>query len=443
MPSRFDTTGEYSGLSEEAVFALSRLSARALEGRALAGVDELALDDCADPLEALAWPASDSMERLQLWLGADHAVAVRKARRLRSVLEACATVVICADPAQTRPMLGALQRFAYYLATAVEGRPRTAPAVVRDASSDVLASLQRRILALSNGQSMGLALVHCGAVDQADAMRGLHAGDAVVRTILGTLRQQVLRPSDTVEPISRDEFACLLHPMPSEGVAILAAQKVLRVLDTPMEVDDFAVAPEPHIGLALWPEHGKDAGQLLQHAKAALRIARSGHERIALYHADAPGTEFDESRYAARLRHAIQNNGLALFFQPQADFRSGEIVGAEALLRWNDEQLGPVAPNVAVAVAESAGMMNDLTMWVISSAIQQCALFRKLRADFTMSVNISPSNLHEADLPAYVERALRTWDVSARGIIFEVTAAKPFDRRANGWRASFLMRPGF
>ncbi|MFN2646562.1 MAG: putative bifunctional diguanylate cyclase/phosphodiesterase [Burkholderiales bacterium] len=419
--NRIDTTGQYTGLGEKATFALSRLSARALEGRALAGVDELHLEDCTNALEALAWPAPDSLQKVALWLGSDYSTARRRAQRLREVLEACATVAICADPAQTGAFVGALQRFAYHLAEMVEGRSGAEPPR-SDSREGLVQHLQRRIGSAVDGKGFGVALVHCAAVDQIDALRGLRAGDIVVQTITNMLRHQVLRPSDTVEPTSRDEFACLFHPMPSEGVAILAAQKILRVLESPIEFGEFAVAPEPHIGLALWPEHGKDAEQLLQHAKAALRIARSGHERIALYRADSLGTDFDESRYAARLRHAIANNsGLTLFYQPQADFRTGRVIGAEALLRWNDEELGPVAPNVAVAVAESTGMMNDLTLWVINSAIQQCASFRKVQSDFTVSVNISPSNLHEADLPAYVERALRTWNVSSRGLVFEVT----------------------
>jgi EAL domain-containing protein (putative c-di-GMP-specific phosphodiesterase class I) len=110
-----------------------------------------------------------------------------------------------------------------------------------------------------------------------------------------------------------------------------------------------------------------------------------------------------------------------MHYQPQVDFRNRRIVGAEALLRWNDDELGAVPPNVAVSVAESAGLINDLTLWVIGAAIQQCAAFRSLQPDFTVSVNISPSNLHEADLPHYVHRSLRTWDVSGKGVIFELT----------------------
>jgi predicted signal transduction protein with EAL and GGDEF domain len=420
MAKRVDTTGKLIGLNQSATLVLARLSARALQGRALLGVNEIDLAECGEALEALARPGADTMGRLELWLTDDYARARRLARRLSAVLEACGTLAVCGDPAQTAAVMRALQKLAYNLGAVVETRAARAEDASPNESRRLLEALQRRLQGLPAGEGFGLVLLHCAVIDQVDALRGLPSGDSVVNAIARNLRGNVLRASDAVEIAARDEFACLLHPMPSEGVAILAAQKMLRVLDAPLELDGFAAAAEPKIGIALFPEHGLDAAQLLQHAKAALRTARSGHDRIALFRADAAAA-FDESRYAMRLRHAIQNNGLRLFYQPQAEFRTGRIIGAEALLRWDDEQLGAVAPSVAVEVAESTGMINDLTCWAINGAIQQCAAFRGVEPHFTVSVNISPSNLHEADLPAHVGRALRTWDVPSKSLVLEIT----------------------
>ena len=115
MASRIDATGELLGLDETASLTLARLCARALEGGSLAGIDELERDECADALEALGWPSADSLERLAMWLGADHAPAAGRARRLRGVLEAAGTLAVCADPAQTAPVMGALQRLSLSL----------------------------------------------------------------------------------------------------------------------------------------------------------------------------------------------------------------------------------------------------------------------------------------------------------------------------------------
>ena len=272
------------------------------------------------------------------------------------------------------------------------------------------------------GDSVGLLLVHTAAVDRIDALHGFHAGDRMSNNVAQVLRSKALRKKDVVEPLSRDEFACILRPTPSEGIAMLAANRVLSLLTAPMDFSGMAVTPDAAVGIAMFPEQADDAGQLLQRAKHALHEARGMRDRICLYR-PAPGdhSAIDQLEYENRLRTAIDQNALALYFQPQLDLSTGRMHGAEALLRWNDDVLGSVPPHVAVRAAESAGLMDHLTMWVITSAIQACHEFQKIEPEFTVSINISPSNLREADLPFYVDRALRTWNVSGSSIVIEIT----------------------
>lgn len=287
---------------------------------------------------------------------------------------------------------------------------------VVDRLQDSLTEAQR------GGEPIGLLLVHAGAIDRIDALHGFHAGDAMSNTIAHLLRSKALRKRDLVEPIGRDEFACVLRPAPSEGIAMLAANRVMGLLATPMEFSGIAVTPDAAIGIAMFPDQAEDAGQLLQRAKSAVHEARGRRERIWLYQ-PAPGdtTKFDQLQYENRLREAIDQNALALYFQPQLDIRTGRMGGAEALLRWRDAVLGDVPPHLAVRAAESAGLIDQLTMWVITSAIQACREFQQVEHDFTVSINISPSNLREADLPYYVDRALRTWNVRGQSIVIEIT----------------------
>jgi len=272
------------------------------------------------------------------------------------------------------------------------------------------------------GDSIGLLLVHAAAVDRIDALHGFHAGDRMSNSVAQLLRAKALRKRDVVEPLSRDEFACVLRPAPSEGIAMLAANRVMTMLSAPMDFSGMAVTPDAAVGIAMFPEQADDAGQLLQRAKHALHEARGHRDRIWLYR-PAPGdtATIDQLQYENRLRTAIDQNTLTLAFQPQLDIRTGAVGGAEALLRWNDEVLGQVPPHLAVRAAEAAGLMDQLTMWVITSAIQSCHEFQKIQPDFTVSINISPSNLREADLPYYVDRALRTWNVKGTSIVIEIT----------------------
>ena len=272
------------------------------------------------------------------------------------------------------------------------------------------------------GEAVGLLLVHAAAIDRIDALHGFHAGDRMSANIAAVLRTQALRKRDLVEPLSRDEFACLLRPASSEGIAMLAANRVMTLLAPPMQFGGNSVAPDAAVGIALFPHQAHNAGELLQRAKHALHSARGHRDRVWMY-TESPETAnaIDQLEYENRLRVAIEQNGLTLYFQPQLDIRTGRLIGAEALLRWTDDALGFVPPNIAVQAAESAGLIDHLTMWVITSAIQSCVEFQKIDPDFHISINISPSNLREVDLPFFVDRALRTWNVRGSSIVIEIT----------------------
>ena len=301
--------------------------------------------------------------------------------------------------------------------------PETAMAQKHEDVNPVVERLQSSLdEARRTGESIGLLLVHAAAVDRIDALHGFDAGDRMSSNVALLLRSKALRRRDLLDPLSRDEFACVLRPAPSEGIAMLAANRVMTLLAPPMHLSGKSVTPDAAVGIAMFPEHSADASGLLQRAKHALHIARTHRDRISLY-TPPPGdiSGIDQLEYENRLRAAIEQNNLAMHFQPQLDIRTGRVNGAEALLRWHDEALGAVPANLAIKTAEAAGLMDQLTMWVITSAIQSCHEFQTIEPDFTVSINISPSNLRETDLPFYVDRALRTWNVKGSSIIIEIT----------------------
>jgi diguanylate cyclase len=293
----------------------------------------------------------------------------------------------------------------------------------QDVLNPVVQRLQQSLTeAQVNGESVGLLLVHAAAIDRIDASHGFHVGDRMSSNIARMLRTQALRKRDLMEPVSRDEFACVLRPASSEGIAMLAANRVLALLATPMEFGGRVVAPDAAVGIAMYPQQARDASALLQHAKHALQIARGHRDHIWLYsESGEAGAGTDQIEYENRLRAALEQNALALWFQPQLDIRARRVIGAEALLRWQDEVLGFVPPSIIVHTAESAGLIDHLTMWVITSAIQHGVRFREIAPEFHTAINISPSNLREVDLPFYVDRALRTWNVPGNSIVIEIT----------------------
>ena len=271
------------------------------------------------------------------------------------------------------------------------------------------------------GDAIAVLLVHCKGIERVDALQGYHAGDRLASAIEERLRRQALRERDVVEAVSRNEFACVLRPSPSEGVALLAAHRIHRLLEAALPVGAGAAASEASIGIALFPDHAGDADALLQKAKLAQQAALEQRDRIAVYAPVEKAARGAGDEHEARLRLALQGNRLSLAFQPQRELRTGRLCGAEALLRWRDDVLGEVPAYRAIAAAEAAGLVDEVAFWGITAAVQQCAEFMRLDPAFTVSVNISPSTLREPDLPAFIDRALRTWRVPGANFIVEIT----------------------
>ncbi len=315
-----------------------------------------------------------------------------------------------------------------------EGTGNSAPPVsVHDSLLEQFSGRLQSILteASAKGENVALMMVHAAAIDRTDAREGYRAGSSLSERIAAILRTKVLRKRDEIEIPARDEFICTLPGVPSPEIAMLAAQRVMAFLGAaPLELRQATEFADAAVGIAMFPEHAQDAHALLQRAKHALLTARGRSDRICIYENPEDGSENDHSKYVARMVDAIEHNSLALHYQPQICLRTGKLVGAEALLRWTDETLGPVAPHEAVQAAESSGLIDRLSQWIITSAVQQCAQFREIDPNFKVSINLSPSNLHEPDLPLYIDRALRTWGVDSSNVSIEITESAMITNQA-------------
>src|SRR5215203_6004162 len=140
----------------------------------------------------------------------------------------------------------------------------------RDGFLNPLVASVQNMLSAANaaGENVALLLVHSAAIDRVDAQLGFNAGDRLSRKLAAVMQSRVLRDSDAIEALSRDEFVCVLRPVPSEGVAMLAAQRVMTLLGTaPVEFSGESQLADIAVGIAMFPHHGSDADSLLQHAK--------------------------------------------------------------------------------------------------------------------------------------------------------------------------------
>ena len=449
------------GLGDEAIAALNALGA-ALRERApesvMATVGESALAAAASPffLPLLPTAMSESQRALvdTLSLGAlEPASLIRllgdwaqslspeetleRARRdclpLQDLLRAGALRLFAQEPARCEAALAAAERLcagqlALLAAAAARGTADRGDGASGQAAltSQLDAFIGAR---LADGQQLALLYVDCGVIERIDSVWGFLVGDAVRERLGARLKSEVLREQDLLGDPGRDGFACVLTTLQSAGVALLAAEKILRTLDAPLWVDVNEIFARPAVGIALYPEHADNAVALLQRARAAANAARDRPERFALYSAEQERDEAELLLYENRLRAAISQDALDIVFQPQLDLRSNLLVGAESQLRWRDAKLGAVPVEKAIAVAESAGLVNEVTLWLVNGALRNCRHFRDSAGlDLRVGVKLSAKSLRQSDLPDFVSSALKTWNLRPSRLVLEITETEVLAR---------------
>ena len=395
-----------AGMSEPQRALVGALARAALAGEAL-------------PRLLLAWAGT-------LNPGEPSERALRDCRPLQELLRAGALRVYAGEAALREAALAAAERLgAVQLALIAEAAARGAHGRTAAASglADFMAQADACVAArLADGRQMALLFVDCGVIGRIDGVWGYVVGDGVRERLAARLRTEVLRAQDFLGHPGRDEFACVLASLQSSGVATLAAEKLLRALDQPLWVDVDELYARPALGIAVYPEHGASAVELLQRARVAARAARERPERFALYSADQERSEVELLLYENRLRAAIAQDALDIVFQAQRDARTGRVVGAESQLRWRDASLGAVPVEKAIAAAESAGLVNEVTLWLVNGALRNCRQFRDAAGlDLRVGVTLSAKSLRQADLPDFVLSALKTWNLRPSRLTLEIT----------------------
>ena len=272
-----------------------------------------------------------------------------------------------------------------------------------------------------DGGNLAVLLVECGVISRIDAVWGYQVGDAVRGRVTALLRTDVLRPGDLVGEMGRDDFACVLSTVEDPAVALLAAKKSLRALNTPFWIGEEEIFASPAIGIAMYPAHADQAESLLQRSKNACVLARDLTGRIADYAEDRDNPAASKLLYENRLRTVVAEDALELIFQPQYDLRLGQVMGAESLLRWRDPTLGMIAAEHAFAAAEAAGMVTDLVSSILNRALRIVSEFRySAGLDLRIAVKLPARALLNTELPDIVQRALGTWSRRSGSLILEI-----------------------
>jgi diguanylate cyclase (GGDEF)-like protein len=247
---------------------------------------------------------------------------------------------------------------------------------------------------------------------------GHHQGDRLLQEVATRLRGAV-RASDTVARLGGDEFGVLLHGTAHAG-AEAVAEGLLARLREPFVVDSTTLQVGGSIGLAWCPDHGTDVETLIQRADIAMYAAKATGGYAVFEH----GKDNHSRRrlaLAAALPAAIERGELVLAYQPKADLRTGRIVGAEALARWEHPELGAVDPGEFVPIAEQTGLIITLTTAVLQAALERVATWRALGHELTVAVNLSARSFLDERLAEEIPALLAVHDLPPDCLELEIT----------------------
>ena len=247
---------------------------------------------------------------------------------------------------------------------------------------------------------------------------GHPAGDQLLSE-LGPRLTDAIRGSDLIVRLGGDEFAMLLLNADVDEAAAVA-QRVVEVLEVPFRLQAMSAAISASIGVALAPQDSNDATGLLWCADVAMYRGKLGRSHVVFYDPEIDGGE-SQLNLADDLLEAVTEGHFVLHYQPQLDLQSGGLIGFEALIRWPHPTLGLIPPVKFLPLAEEANLMDALTEWVLDSALAQCALWHAAGSSWSVSVNISPSNLLGPDLYRVVSDRLARHNVPPSALVLEIT----------------------
>jgi predicted signal transduction protein with EAL and GGDEF domain len=230
-----------------------------------------------------------------------------------------------------------------------------------------------------------------------------------------------LRAVDTVARLSGDQFVVLLPDVGTVSNAIAVAAKLRDALQTPFRVSGVELDVEANVGVVTSGEHGLDPGTLLQHADIAMYVARVQNVGVFAYTPDVDKHSPEGLLLLGELPRAIRNAELVLHYQPKVATSTGDLVGAEALVRWQHPERGMILPDDFIPLAEHTGLIGSLTRYVLAAALTQVRSWADAGRPLTVSVNLSARNLIDESLPALVADLLRAHGVPAERLVLEVT----------------------
>ena len=262
---------------------------------------------------------------------------------------------------------------------------------------------------------------------------GHHTGDLLLREIAARLKR-FARPEDRVAHLGGGEYVMLVGADPSGEDLGVFAERLQTSIGEPCRMNGHEATVSSSIGIALYPEHGP-VSEIIANAQAAMRSAKSGGGgNHAFFEQRMMTGARDQLDLLRDLRRALADGQLHLVYQPKIHAPSGEITGAEALMRWEHPQRGMVGPDLFIPIAERFGLIGAIGSWLIDEACRQAGEWRDEGLQMRVAINLSAHQLRHFDLVDRIDMALRRHEIRPQLLTCEITESVAMEDASNAIR---------
>jgi diguanylate cyclase (GGDEF)-like protein/PAS domain S-box-containing protein len=283
--------------------------------------------------------------------------------------------------------------------------------------------LQHAMVRAARGsEELALLFIDLDRFKNVNDTLGHHVGDELLKQVAGAL-SRCLREGDTLARLGGDEFIVLLEDVQGAAGAGAVAEKLMTLFEQPFTVSGYELFVTGSVGISLFPRDAADLNMLIRNADVAMYQAKArGRNGYQFYAPSMSGEGVERLRLEALLRRAVEKQEIFLHYQPQVEIDSGRLVGVEALVRWDSPELGLVAPNRFIPVAEDTGFISQLGQWVLAEACRQMVAWDRagLRVP-KMAVNLSVRQFERGSIAPTVAAVLGESGLAAERLQLEVT----------------------
>ncbi|MCF8111409.1 MAG: EAL domain-containing protein [Desulfobacteraceae bacterium] len=271
-----------------------------------------------------------------------------------------------------------------------------------------------------SGARVGVLLIDIDRLQAVNDSLGHQAGNRLIRETARRIRSSV-REGDTVARFSGDEFTVIADPVDSAELVLQMGERIRKAINQPCELSGTQIYPDCSIGFTIYPDYSMDLDTLLKQANMAVYEAKKNSFAKIQGFVEQEDWVSQQFYLENELRGALERKEFILYYQPKVDLESGDLIGVEALLRWQHPVRGLISPGEFIPVLEKTGMIVPVSRWVVNQACGQIKTWQEHGFHTRVSVNISARQFGDEHLINMIRESLTNTDVQAKYLEIELT----------------------